>query len=157
AGVGAGAGITPPLITYLLLNYGWRWSFWVTAIIGTIAGVAWYWIARDTPRKHPWASPEEVRHIEAGLPDPASSLKVTKALPWMTIISNKDVLTITLSYFAYVYTAFIFFSWFFIYLSRVRGLDLKQSALYSMLPFIGMAGCSPLGGHISDLLTHRYG
>ena len=27
AGVGAGAGVAPPLITYLLLHYGWRWSF----------------------------------------------------------------------------------------------------------------------------------
>ncbi len=27
AGVGAGAGLSPPLITYLMLNYGWRASF----------------------------------------------------------------------------------------------------------------------------------
>jgi ACS family glucarate transporter-like MFS transporter len=53
--------------------------------------------------------------------------------------------------------AYIFFTWFFIYLSRVRGLDLKSSALYSMLPFIGMATCSPLGGWVADRLTSGYG
>ena len=39
AGVGAGAGITPPLITYVLINWGWRWSFYACALIGLAAGV----------------------------------------------------------------------------------------------------------------------
>jgi MFS family permease len=30
AGVGAGAGVTPPVITYILVNYGWRWSCWIS-------------------------------------------------------------------------------------------------------------------------------
>ena len=29
AGVGAGAGLAPPLITYILLKWGWRWPFWI--------------------------------------------------------------------------------------------------------------------------------
>src|SRR5215471_19722315 len=37
AGVGAGAGLTPPLITYLMVHYGWRSSFWVCALIGFVA------------------------------------------------------------------------------------------------------------------------
>ena len=53
--------------------------------------------------------------------------------------------------------AYIFFTWFFIYLNSVRQLDLKSSSLYSMLPFIAMSTCSPLGGWISDRLTKRHG
>ena len=34
AGVGVGAGVSPPLITCLMLHHGWRSSFWVCAIIG---------------------------------------------------------------------------------------------------------------------------
>src|SRR5229473_2984537 len=51
-GVGFGSGITPPLITYIMMNYGWRWSFWVSAVLGLIAGGMWYILARDTPA-HP--------------------------------------------------------------------------------------------------------
>src|ERR1035441_3603568 len=36
AGVGAGAGVTPPLIAYILTHYGWRWSFWISAVIGLV-------------------------------------------------------------------------------------------------------------------------
>ena len=67
------------------------------------------------------------------------------------------MLAVSLSYFCYGYVAYIFFTWFFIYLNTVRRLDLKSSSFYGMLPFIAMATCSPLGGWISDRLTKRYG
>lgn len=157
AGVGVGAGVASPLITYVMTTYGWRWSFWVSAIIGTVAGFFWFLIARDRPEDHPWISAEEKRYIEAGLPEPAQHLRPGTTLAWSKIFTNKDVLAITVSYFAYGYAAYIFFSWFFIYLSTVRGLNLKSSSYYTMLPFLAMAVCSPLGGWISDQLTTKYG
>ncbi len=157
AGVGAGAGITPPLITYVLINYGWRWSFYVCAIIGLIAGAIWLWLARDTPRTHPWTSKRELEFIESGLPAPAKDFEKHKALPWGAILGDRNIIFLSISYFTFGYVAYIFFTWFFIYLSRVRGLDLKASALYSMLPFIAMATASSVGGYIADKLTQKYG
>lgn len=157
AGVGAGAGITPTLITYILLNWGWHWSFYVSALIGLAAGVGWYLLARDTPRQHPWAGQREIEHIESGLPAAATQLEKHKALPWRVLLGNGNLIAISLSYFTFVYVAIFFFTWFFPYLSRVRGLDLKTSALYSALPPLAMVTCSPLGGWIADKLTKRYG
>ena len=37
AGVGAGAGLTPPIVTAIMLAHGWRASFWVCAAIGIVA------------------------------------------------------------------------------------------------------------------------
>jgi ACS family glucarate transporter-like MFS transporter len=62
-----------------------------------------------------------------------------------------------LGYTTFGYAAYIFFSWFFIYLNTVRGLDLKATAVYAMLPFIAMAIGSPLGGWIGDRLSQRMG
>ncbi len=157
AGVGAGAGITPPLITYILVNYGWRWSFWISAIVGLAAGAIWFLLARDRPVDHPWVSPAELRYIRAGLPEQPTGPATSQILPWRSIFKSKDVLAVTLSYFCFGYVAYIFFTWFFIYLNTVRRLDLKSSSYYGMLPFIAMATCSPLGGWISDRLTKRYG
>ncbi len=154
AGVGVGAGVTPILITYVMVHHGWRSSFWMSAIIGLIAGTAWYLAARDAPEEHALVSASELAHIQAG-----RTTKSTGAarIPWSTIFSSKEVLALTLSYFSFGYVAWIFFSWFFIYLAKVRGLDLKVSAFYSTLPFLAMAACSPLGGAISDKLTKLYG
>jgi ACS family glucarate transporter-like MFS transporter len=153
AGVGVGGGIAPPLITSIILSRGWRWSFWVSALIGLVAGAVWLAIARDKPQQHPWVKTSEANHICAGLPDRGESSR----LPWRAILRSKNVLAVTLSYFCYGYVAYIFFTWFFIYLSQVRGLDLKSSSYYSMLPFIAMATCSPVGGWISDRLARAYG
>jgi len=51
--------------------------------------------------------------------------------------------------------AWVFFSWFYLYLAKVRGLNLKSSAFYATLPFLAMAACSPLGGAIGDWVTKR--
>ena len=155
AGVGFGAGVTPPLVTWLMSNYGWRSAFWASALLGLAAGIVWLVIARDSPSQHPRISEEESRHIAAGLPP--NSRDSSPPLPWTAILSNTAVWLMSFSYFAYGYAAYIFFTWFFIYLSEVRGVNLRQSALYTMLPFIAMAVASPVGGIISDRVTKQSG
>jgi len=156
AGVGAGATITPPLITYLILNYGWQWAFWISALIGLLAGVVWFLVSRDKPREHPWVAAEEAAYIESGLP-PSTKESRGEGFPWRGIFTNSSVLALTASYFCYGYVAYIFFAWFFKYLSQVRGLNLKSNPYYAMLPFIAMAIGSPVGGWISDLVVKRWG
>jgi ACS family glucarate transporter-like MFS transporter len=156
AGVGAGAGVTPPLITFMLLHYGWRWSFLVCAVIGLAAGLVWYVIARDRPEEHPWVKPPEAEYIRSGLSDQAIR-ESRDALSWSVILGSRNVWALTASYFAFGYVSYIFFTWFFLYLSTVRGLDLKASAFFGMLPFLAMATFSPLGGYISDRVTELCG
>ena len=78
-------------------------------------------------------------------------------MSWRRVIRSKEVWALTLSYFCYGYVAWIFFSWFYRYLAKVRGLDLKASAFYTMLPFLAMLVCCLLGGTINDRLTKRFG
>jgi ACS family glucarate transporter-like MFS transporter len=149
AGVGVGAGISPPLITRVMLHHGWRASFWVCAAIGVVAGAIWFALARDTPEQHPWVSPGEKRKIDEGL----TLASLSARIPWSKILTSREVWAVTLSYFCFGYVAWIFFSWFYIYLAKVRGLNLKASAFYGMLPFLAMAVCCALGGVLNDRLT----
>lgn len=155
AGVGAGAGLTPLLITYLMAHYGWRTSFWVCALIGLAAGAVWFVVARDTPEEHEGVSATELALIRAGLTLSATSSKTP--IPWSRMLRSKEIRAVTVSYFCYGYVAWIYFNWFFPYLSRVRGLDLKASAFYSMLPPLAMLGGSLLGGFLNDRLTKSKG
>ena len=166
AGVGVGAGVTPTLITYMMLHYGWRSAFWISALIGVLAGMIWFLVARDTPDQHHRVSPAELEHIQSGLsgPSPASGANkgaqrtaAIRTIPWKDILASRNVWAVSFSYFCFGYVAWLFFSWFFIYLAKVRGLDLKASAFYTTLPFLAMAAGSPIGGAVSDWLTKRYG
>jgi MFS transporter, ACS family, glucarate transporter len=157
AGVGAGSGLTPPLLTWFILHYGWRSAFWFSAVIGVIAGAVWWWLARDTPEEDSHVSASELRIIRAGLVEDAAASSAPVVISWRAILSRRDLAAMSFSYFAYGYTAWIFFSWFFVYLAQVRGLNLKASALFTMLPFLSMTIGSLGGGVLSDRLTRLYG
>lgn len=150
AGVGAGAGIAPPIVTAVMLAYGWRASFWLSAAVGLVAATTWYLLCRDRPEQHPGVSAKELAHIRAGIP---SGIETGSRVPWGTIFGSRDVWLLTLSYFSFGYIAFIFLNWFFIYLAEVRGLNLSRSAIYSMMPFIAMTVFCLAGGVVNDWLS----
>src|SRR5262249_31357063 len=82
---------------------------------------------------------------------------VKTLVPWSRVVRSREVWAVTVSYFCYGYVAWIFFSWFYRYLAKVRGLDLKTSAFYSMLPFLAMLVCCLVGGLVNDRLTKSHG
>ena len=156
AGVGAGAGLSIPALAWLISNYGWRSCFWFSAAVGIVAALVWYVIARDSPEEHPLVSSGELKLIQSTrfVRNESSAQHLPS---WRESLLNRNVVALTLSYFAFGYVAWIFFSWFFIYLAQVRGLNLKANALLSMIPFIAMTVCCLAGGLISDALAARFG
>jgi ACS family glucarate transporter-like MFS transporter len=167
AGVGAGSGLTPPFLTWLITTHGWRAAFWFSAVIGIVAGAVWWVIARDTPEEHSAVSPEELRYIRDGLSfSPTTSTHAADVPPistaptkisWRAIFHRRDLPALMIGYFSFGYVAWIFFSWFFLYMAQVRGFDLKSSARFAMLPFLSMTVCCLSGGALSEWLTRNYG
>jgi ACS family glucarate transporter-like MFS transporter len=153
AGVGLGGAVAPLLITSIMLVLDWRWAFHTCAAIGVVLTIVWFAVGRNSPRGHPRVTDEELAYIEAGLPINSRET----GFRWSEIILDRQVMTLTASYFCFGYVAWIFFTWFFKYLSDVRGLELKASAVYATLPFIAMALTSSFGGLFSDWLAQRYG
>jgi ACS family glucarate transporter-like MFS transporter len=150
AGVGVGGASAPPLITFIMLSHNWRWAFWLCSLIGLGAGVLWVVLVRNSPADNRHVSPAEAAYIESGLPPHTRDAQ--RRTRWLDVAFDRQVVLLTASYFCYGYVAYIFFTWFFKYLSEVRGLNLKSSALYATLPFIAMALASWLGGLTSDKL-----
>jgi ACS family glucarate transporter-like MFS transporter len=169
AGVGAGAAAAPIFVTYLMIHHGWRAPFWASAILGLIVGLVWYIAARDSPEQHSLVSAAELSYIQrfrapkrvpnsaSDFLSPESASTNSSHLRWREIVTDKNILAVTISYFCFGYVAWIFFSWFYIYLAKVRGLDLKTSAFYSTLPPLAIVVCSFCGGAICDALTKVYG
>ena len=156
AGVGAGAGLSIPALTWIISHYGWRASFWFSAAAGLAAGLVWFAMARDVPEDHPLVTSDELKLIQATRSAERSRGSGTP-VSWSAAIWNRNVVALTLSYFSFGYVAWIFFSWFFIYMAQVRGLNLKASGLVSMIPFMAMTVCCLAGGLISDGLSKRLG
>jgi ACS family glucarate transporter-like MFS transporter len=169
AGVGAGTASAPIFVTYLVVHHGWRSPFWASTVLGLIVGLVWYVAARDVPEQHPLVSPSELSYIQqyrvaGAIANSTADSRIEGSMgpesfrdSWRQIVRNRSLLAVTISYFCFGYVAWIFFSWFYIYLVKVRGLDLKASAFYSTLPPLAIVVCSLCGGAISDAITKSYG
>jgi MFS transporter, ACS family, glucarate transporter len=158
AGVGAGSGLTPPVLSWLISHHGWRAAFWFSAMVGLVVGIVWWVIARDTPEEHPAVQATELQEIREGLSYPAGGEGSGRPkISWGAIFHRRDLLALMAGYFSFGYIAWIYFSWFFLYMAQVRGFNLQASAYYAMLPFLSMTVCCLAGGVLSDRLTERYG
>lgn len=157
AGVGAGSGLGSPLLNSIIANHGWRAAFWFSAAVGIAAGVAWFVIARDTPEQHPLISQDELRTIDAGLPEMQPERGAKRSIPWGAILSSRTVLMLTFACFCFGYVAWIFLGWFFLYMAQARHLDLKASAIYNMIPAIAMTVFCIAGGVLGDWISSRRG
>ncbi len=149
-----GSGVSPPLLAFVIVTFGWHAVFYVSAAIGLVIAFFWYRAARDLPAQHSWVTPQELAHIQAGLP---VQIETTRPpVPWGRIFLSKDTWGTALAYAGFGYAATIFSTWFFIYLKDGRGFDMKASAVLGMLPFIATTTCCLGGGVISDwLVKHK--
>jgi ACS family glucarate transporter-like MFS transporter len=166
AGVGAGSGLTPPLLNWIITQHGWRAAFWFSALVGALIGSVWWFASRNMPEQHPSVTPEELHEIRSGMDSPAAVSAVANApiattaaqkIAWKAMFRGRNLPLLISAYFCFGYISWIYFSWFFTYMSEVRGFNPKSSALFTMLPFLSMTFFCLLGGALSDRITRRYG
>ncbi len=149
-GIGVGAALTPPLTAWIMVNYGWHTAFYGSALLGIVLAAIWWVVARDRPAQHPWVE----RSATAG-PDPGPSSM--PAIPWRSLRRTPTVWWLVLSYSCLGYVAYVYLSWFYLYLVTVRGFDVLQGSLFAAAPFLAMLVSCPLGGWATDRLALRHG
>src|SRR5688572_150690 len=153
SGLALGQAALGPIVTALIVAYGWREAFYILAPTGVIAGLWWYWYARDKPAQHPAISREEVAFIDAG----RAARPPPQPPNWRAALVNRDVLILAASYFCLNYVFYTFSQWLFTYLVESRGLSMLESGWLYVLPFATGAVLTAVGGWVCDLLCRRLG
>ena len=169
-GIGIGSALTPPLTAWIMVNYGWQTAFYAAGLLGIAIALLWYWYATDFPRQHPHVNEAEATIIEGTSFDPQiSSLSPrgegqgeegkaqATTIPWKAILTTPTVWWLTISYTCLGYVAYIYMSWFYLYLVNIRGFAILQGAFFASGPFIAMTIFCPLGGWVTDRLVEKYG
>jgi MFS transporter, ACS family, glucarate transporter len=155
-GVGAGGVMAPALFAATMQRWGWRSSFLVSGILAVIVAVTWFLFSTNRPEEHARINAAELEILTADRRSDGVAYASSET-PWRNILSNRSVWGLLISYFFHGYTPFIYFTWFFIYLTRVRGLTIAKGGLWATTPFIAMTILSPIGGWLSDRAVQRYG
>ncbi len=153
-GASFGSMLAPPLVVWAILTYNWQAAFVITGAIGLVWVALWLWLY-NSPEKHPALSPEERDHIAAGQ---EKHLKSDGARPSISkILGQRNFWGIAIPRFLADPTWGTLTFWIPLYLTTVRGFDLKQIALFAWMPFLAADfGCF-FGGIISMTLQKRAG
>jgi len=155
SGLTLGQAALGPVVTMLIIQFGWRESFYVLAPVGIIAGAWWWWYGRDTPEQHPAVTPEELAVIATGRTPPA--IGDTGPGGWRKVLFHRDVLLLAAAYFCMNHVFYIFSQWLFTYLVEERGFKLLESGFLYAMPFIVGAVLASVGGVVCDVLCKHIG
>jgi len=157
SGSALGAALTPPLIVWIMVTWGWRVAFYIAGTAGILLAWAVYWFITDRPAEHSWVNATELQRITKNAPVASLKSQPTGPVPWRALLGRADLWLLTAAYFVLGYIMYIYFSWFYLYLTDVRGFSVLKGGWYSTAPFLAGAITSPLGGWLSDFFSKRYG
>jgi MFS family permease len=143
-----GNAAAPTAIVLIMTTYGWRESFYICAGISLVWVATWALTFTEFPKDHPRVTALEI----ASLPPPVRN---TSTVPWRRLF--KRMTPVTIVYFCYGWTLWLFLSWIPQYFLHSQNLNLKQSALYASCVFLAGVLGDTLGGIVTDKILKRTG
>ena len=124
--------IAPPLLTGLMLAFGWRGMFIIMGVLGVLAAVAWYIAYRD--RRETTLTPEEIDYLE-GDGVKSDDRQMTGA-EWRGLFKERTTWGLIFGFMGVIYMVWLFLTWLPSYLSDERGLTLAKVGWVAAIPYI---------------------
>jgi ACS family hexuronate transporter-like MFS transporter len=148
AGTNAGAIVTPLVVPWITVHWGWRSAFMITGALGFVWLIFWLLLYRK-PEEHPRVSAAELNYIRSDPQTPVVKIKWAKLLPhgqtWAFVMGKFLIDPIWW---------FLLF-WIPDFLQRSHGLKLMQIGLPIMVIYLLADVGSVAGGWLSSSLIHR--
>jgi len=153
ANVGAalGSAISPPLIVWMQLRYGWKMVFFTTGAFGLVWLAAWLAFYPRGTGFQPVGSAAGCRSHMADAPQEPAKPPV----PWSRLLRSREVWGIVLARFFGDPIWWLYLNWLPLYLNKARGFSLKEIGASAWAPYVA-AGCGCfIGGWLSGRLIEH--
>lgn len=103
-----GPTIAPPLLTVLMISFGWRWMFVSMGLLGIVVAIVWYTVYREVAEAA--LSSGEAHHLTEGEEEPPPAQHVTLA-EWGQLFGFRVTWGLILGFFGIVYMVWLFQAW----------------------------------------------
>jgi ACS family hexuronate transporter-like MFS transporter len=161
SGAAIGSIVSPPLIIWLQLRYGWQTTFLVTGALGLLWLALWL-VFYQTPDRHRWITVEERALIreapeaESKTEEATTAVVNSKVAPrWRDLLRHRQVWAIVVARFFTDPVWWLYITWLPLYLYNARGFSLKEIGLFAWVPYVAADAGSLLGGWASGYLISR--
>ena len=145
-----GNAITPPMVAALTLALSWRGSFLVMGVVSLGWTLIWAMYFRDNPREHPAITTGEVERLPSFR---TREQRRREPVPWGRL--TRRMLPVTIVYFCYGWTLWLYLSWIPQYFAQSYKLNLRDSAFFAAGVFFGGVVGDTLGGVVTDRVYER--
>ncbi len=149
AGTNTGAIVTPLVVPWIALTWGWRWAFIVTGSLGFLWLALWLAVYR-APETHPRVSPGELAHIRSD-PDEAAQF----AVPWTRLLGLRQTWAFAVGKLLADPIWWFYLYWLPKFLDSKYGIKLAQVALPLIVVYVVADVGSVGGGWLSSALIKR--
>jgi ACS family glucarate transporter-like MFS transporter len=147
-----GNAITPPIVAALIGLAGWRGSFLVMGGLSLVWTLVWALYFRDNPAEHPSITREDIKRLPAFR---SREERLREPVPWNALV--RRMLPVTIVYFCYGWTLWLYLSWIPQYFAQSYKLNLRDSSLFAAGVFFGGVVGDTLGGLVTDRVYERTG
>lgn len=142
-----GTALAPPILTALMLAYGWRTMFVALGVVGLLAAAVWFVLYRDPSA---YATVEDVGYIRSG--DTASTSKVTLR-QWGRLFRCKTTWGMLIGNFGSGYLFWVYYAWLPGFLEIQHHISVAHTGIYASIPpLCGIVGALS-GGYVADRLA----
>src|SRR5271156_6305910 len=153
SGSSVGGALAALIIPWIAIEFGWRWSFIFSGLLGFVWLAMWLRVYHPLDR-HPRVTQEEVALIHAGQDTPRHSTE--RGLKrYIELARNRNVWGIVLGRALTDPIWWFYVFWLPQYLSDARGFSLKQISTFAWMPFIAADIGNFTGGFISGYCIRR--
>ncbi|CAH2096609.1 unnamed protein product [Euphydryas editha] len=128
---------------------GWKLVFYVISGILVVTACIWIFLGANSPGDHRLMTKKEKEYIESGLN--VASGKALKT-PWKQIFTTKGFWALLVTQIGGIIGFTLFFVDMPTYLEKGLQISLKNSALLSVLPYVGMLVGSVVSTNFSEKL-----
>ncbi|HEY1394361.1 MAG TPA: MFS transporter [Methylibium sp.] len=144
-----------PLVAVVVVSFGWRWGFGVTALLSFVYFLAFYFIYRD-PSADKQLSETERRYIVEGGATPEGQASASAMGMLGYLLTKAKVWGLTIGFAAYGYSFYLFLTWLPGYLVQTMHMSILKSAGYAAIPWM-VATITDLfvGGWLIDHLVAK--
>jgi ACS family hexuronate transporter-like MFS transporter len=148
SGTNIGALLTPLVVPWLTVVYGWRFAFIATGVLGLLWLAVW-WPFYGQPASHPRVGAAELALIQSDPPD------APVPIPWLTLVSYRQTWAVAAAKFGTDPIWWLYLFWIPDFLHRRHGIDLQSMALPLVVIYLIADVGSIGGGRLSSTLLKR--
>ena len=145
SGTNVGAIITPLIVPWITVRFGWRMAFIATGALGLVWIAVWLILYRR-PEESSLVSPGELAYIQSDREAPAATVS------WRVLLRFRQTWAVGLGKFFTDPIWFVYLFWMPDFLSRNLKLDLRGMALPLFVIYTGASVGSVAGGWLSSWL-----